>query len=154
MDADKDGAVTLEEFLGRRTPGFAQFDKNNDGVVDAAEFDAAAKESSDYWIKRYIKRLDADKDGKISKDEFARRAQERFAMRDLNEEAAWTSRTCPRACASASAAGGRVAQPKARTARMERMANPEAPQGRTGPLPRWIACCDRTDGGSHASTER
>ena len=86
MDADKDGAVTLEEFLGRRTPGFARFDKNNDGVVDAAEFDAAAKESSDYWIKRYIKRLDADKDGKISKDEFARARKERFAMRDLNED--------------------------------------------------------------------
>jgi len=86
MDADKDGAVTLDEFLTRRNPGFARFDKNNDGVVDAAEFEAAAKESGDYWIKRFIKRFDADKDGKISKDEFARARKERFAMRDLNDD--------------------------------------------------------------------
>lgn len=86
MDADKDGAVTLEEFLARRAPTFTRFDKNNDGAVDAAEFDAAAKESSDYWIKRFIKRFDADKDGKISQDEFARARKERFAMRDLNDD--------------------------------------------------------------------
>jgi Ca2+-binding EF-hand superfamily protein len=86
MDADKDGAVTLEEFLARRNRVFARFDKNNDGIVDAAEFEAATKESSDYWIKRFIKRFDADRDGKISKDEFARARRERFAMRDLNDD--------------------------------------------------------------------
>lgn len=84
MDANKDGAVTLEEFLARRNPGFARLDKNNDGSIDAAEFEAAARESGDYWTKRFMKRFDADKDGKITKDEFARARKERFAMWDLN----------------------------------------------------------------------
>jgi len=86
MDADKDGAITLEEFLGRRGPTFARFDKNNDGIIDAAEFQAGAKESADYWIKRFSRRFDADRDGKVSKEEFAKARRERFAMRDLNDD--------------------------------------------------------------------
>jgi Ca2+-binding EF-hand superfamily protein len=86
MDIDKDGAITLDEFLARREPTFARFDKNKDGVTDAAEFEAAAKESADYWSKRFMKRFDADKDGKVSKDEFARARKARFAMRDLDED--------------------------------------------------------------------
>ena len=86
MDADKDGAVTLEEFLARRDSSFARFDKNNDGFIEAAEFEAAAKESTDYWIKRFIKRFDADNDGKVSKEEFAKGRRERFAMRDLDDD--------------------------------------------------------------------
>ncbi|HZT47112.1 MAG TPA: EF-hand domain-containing protein [Hyphomicrobiaceae bacterium] len=86
MDADKDGTITLEEFLARRDPAFARFDKNKDGVIDRAEFDAAAKESTDYWTRRFLKRFDADKDGKVSKEEFARFARERFAWRDLDDD--------------------------------------------------------------------
>ena len=65
-------------------PDFARFDKNNDGVIDRAEFEAFAKESADYWVKRFIKRFDADRDGRISKEEFAKARRERFAMRDLD----------------------------------------------------------------------
>lgn len=86
MDADKDGAVTLDEFLAVRDAGFARFDKNKDGFIDAAEFEAAAKESTDYWVKRFIKRFDADNDGKVSKEEFAKARRERFAMRDLDDD--------------------------------------------------------------------
>lgn len=86
MDGDQDGAITLAEFLGRRDPAFARFDKNGDGAVDVAEFAAAAKESTDYWTRRFLKRFDADKDGKVSKEEFTRLARERFAMRDLDDD--------------------------------------------------------------------
>lgn len=85
-DADKDGTVTLEEFLARRGPAFARFDRNGDSAVDAAEFEAAAKESADYWTRRFIKNFDTDRDGKVSKDEFAQKAKLRFARRDLNAD--------------------------------------------------------------------
>ncbi len=84
VDANKDGVVTLDEFLVRRDPTFARFDKSSDGVIERAEFEAFAKESADYWVKRFIKRFDADRDGRISKDEFAKARRERFAMRDLD----------------------------------------------------------------------
>src|SRR5436190_11958782 len=82
LDSNKDGVVTLDEFLARRNPTFARIDKNNDGVIDRAEFEAAAKETANYWVKRFIKRFDADRDGRIGKDEFAKARRERFAMRD------------------------------------------------------------------------
>src|SRR5262245_34985961 len=84
MDVNKDGVITLDEFLARRDPTFAHLDKNKDGVVDRAEFEAAAKESADYWVKRFIRRFDADRDGRISKEEFTKARRERFAMRDLD----------------------------------------------------------------------
>jgi Ca2+-binding EF-hand superfamily protein len=84
IDADKDGVITLEEFLASRGPTFARFDKNGDGVIERTEFEAFAKESAEYWGKRFIKRFDADNDGRISKEEFAKARRERFAMRDLD----------------------------------------------------------------------
>ena len=33
VDANKDGVVTLEEFLAPRDPTFARFDKNGDGPL-------------------------------------------------------------------------------------------------------------------------
>ena len=42
MDANKDGVITLEEFLGRRDAGFARLDKNGDGFVDASDIAARA----------------------------------------------------------------------------------------------------------------
>ena len=88
MDANKDGVVTLEEFLGRRDAGFARLDKTGDGLVDASDLAAQAKENTDYRARRFLKMFDANKDGKVTKEEFEQRAKDRFAMRDLNSDGA------------------------------------------------------------------
>ena len=88
MDANKDGVVTLEEFLGRRDAGFARLDKTGDGFVDASDIAARSKENTDYRARRFLKMFDANKDGKVSKEEFEQRAKDRFAMRDLNSDGA------------------------------------------------------------------
>lgn len=85
LDVDKDGAVTVEEFLSRRETSFGRYDRNKDGVIDASDFDAVAKENADYWMKRFLKRFDADKDGRIGKEEFTKARKERLAMRDLDD---------------------------------------------------------------------
>lgn len=83
MDADKDGAVSLDEFLGRRGNGFARLDLNGDGVVDSTDMAARAKQNVDYRTRRFLKTFDADKDGKVTREEFTQRAKDRFATRNL-----------------------------------------------------------------------
>ena len=70
-DADKNGAVTREEFdaatAKRIEESFKQLDANGDGSVDAEEFKKGnARESA-------FDRLDANKDGKIDKGDKGRK---------------------------------------------------------------------------------
>lgn len=86
MDTNKDGTITLDEFLARPDGRFARMDKNGDGFIDASDIAAMAKERVDYRIKRFLKDFDTNRDGKVTKEEFSARAKERFAMRDLDSD--------------------------------------------------------------------
>ncbi len=85
-DVNKDGAITLDEALAAADRRFVHADRNKDGSVDKADFDALRKEMVDYSVKRFIHHYGADKDGKVTREQFAQKSQERFARMDLNSD--------------------------------------------------------------------
>jgi hypothetical protein len=60
MDKNKDGKVSLGEYVSAVSNGFERKDKNNDGVLDKTEFANA----------NLIRLGDKNKDGKLTKDEY------------------------------------------------------------------------------------
>lgn len=70
LDTDKDGDVTLAEFLKPSETRFAELDKDNAGFLDAAKLTAAIKVQSDEHVDAMMKRFDRDGDGKVSLAEF------------------------------------------------------------------------------------
>lgn len=85
-NANKDGVITLDEALAKGLERFMQLDRNKDGTVEQADFDAMRKEMVDYRIKRFIHRYGADKDGKVSREQFLKEAAERFALADFDND--------------------------------------------------------------------
>lgn len=85
-DANKDGVITWEEAQAEAGKRFAELDRNKDSVIDQADFDALRKENADYRVKRFIHHFGADKDGKITREQFDKVAKERFAMRDHDND--------------------------------------------------------------------
>jgi Ca2+-binding EF-hand superfamily protein len=74
LDTDKDGAVSKAEFEAKRNADFTAADTNKDGNVSAAELSAFHEkkmaERKAEREKRMYDRLDANKDGKVTKGEF------------------------------------------------------------------------------------
>lgn len=85
-DANKDGVITLDEVLAAAEKRFTLADRNKDGAIDQADFDALRKEMVDYRVKRFIHHFGADKDGKVTREQFSQKAAERFAQMDLNND--------------------------------------------------------------------
>ena len=85
-DANKDGIITLDEVLAAADARFQQLDRNKDGAIDKADFDALRKEMVEYRVKRFIHDFGADKDGKVTREQFNAKATERFAQMDLNND--------------------------------------------------------------------
>lgn len=86
VDTNKDGVITLDEAQAAADKRFVLADRNKDGIVDKSDFDALRKEMIDYRVKRFIHHFGADKDGKVTREQFAQKAQERFAQMDLNND--------------------------------------------------------------------
>jgi Ca2+-binding EF-hand superfamily protein len=80
----KDGAVTLDAAVAAATRMFDRFDRNKDGAIDKADVDAMRKDMTDYRVKRFIHANGADKDGKVSREQFFAKSAERFAEMDAN----------------------------------------------------------------------
>jgi Ca2+-binding EF-hand superfamily protein len=80
----KDGAITLEAALAAAGRQFDRFDRNKDGAIDKTDVDTMRKEMTDYRVKRFIHANGADKDGKVSREQFFAKSAERFAEHDRN----------------------------------------------------------------------
>ena len=81
-DANKDGVITRDEALAAAERRFAGLDRNKDGALDKADGDVLRKETADYRVQRFMHRYGADRDGKVTKDQFFAKAKERFARLD------------------------------------------------------------------------
>lgn len=71
LDADNDLAVTMEEYLKRRTARFQRADGNGDGALDEAELLKGALRGGGR-MGRMMKRLDQDADGRLTRAELER----------------------------------------------------------------------------------
>lgn len=83
-DADKDGAITLDEAVKAAGARFDRMDRNTDGTLDRADRDVLVKEMTDYRVKRILHRFGATADGKITRDQAFKIAGEMFARLDRN----------------------------------------------------------------------
>jgi Ca2+-binding EF-hand superfamily protein len=74
FDADRDLAVTVDEFLKRRVEAFTKRDKNGDGTLDPLELGQAPlgvrQQRQERRADQLLVRLDANADGKLTRSEF------------------------------------------------------------------------------------
>jgi Ca2+-binding EF-hand superfamily protein len=80
----KNGVITREDVLAAGDRQFDRLDRSKDGVIDKADLDALRKEMVDYRVKRFVHHFGADKDGRVTREQFQAKANERFARMDLN----------------------------------------------------------------------
>jgi Ca2+-binding EF-hand superfamily protein len=85
-DANRDGAVTLDEAVAFATARFAGLDRNRDGAVDGADREAFRKEMIDWRIKQFMHVHGAGTSGRVTREQFMARASERFARMDFDND--------------------------------------------------------------------
>ena len=95
-------SVTQEQFDADTRARFARLDANGDGMVEASEIEAElAQRAVRHRHKgerkggRLLRRFDADRDGKVTRDEFMQSVGRHFAEFDLNSDGRITDADLP-----------------------------------------------------------
>lgn len=93
---------TQEEYDARTRERFARLDRNGDGVIDAAEIEADFAQRMrrrsgmhEHMGQRVLRRFDADRDSKVTKEEFIAGIRNRFAQLDLDNDGKITDADLP-----------------------------------------------------------
>ncbi len=87
-DANHDGQITRAEYVAARAAKFDQLDRNHDGFLSEADFPRAAKGGGEHAdkLRAMLQKMDADHDGKVSRDEFANGGAALFDKVDANHD--------------------------------------------------------------------
>lgn len=85
-DTDHDGSVSRDEFIAWREKQFAHMDRNSDGVVDAADRADANQQPEGMKARgeKMREKLDANSDGKVTKEEFVNAGMPMFDKADTD----------------------------------------------------------------------
>lgn len=87
LDADDDGALSMEEFMQMGPAGMAEADSDGDGEISFAEMKAAWEARREKRMEAMFKRrFDVDGDGKVTVAELKDRQEKRFALLDANND--------------------------------------------------------------------
>lgn len=84
-DANKNGAVSRQEYMNARTARFGEIDRNKDGVISKADFPRAGQyPRATARVDAMIAEADTNKDGQVSKAELAKAPAPIFDRADSN----------------------------------------------------------------------
>jgi len=86
MDTNRDGRISLDEYVAAAGARYKSIDTQNKGGIDAADIASspAAVARIDHRAESFVKRLDTAGNGFVTKDEYLAAAQNRFARMDSN----------------------------------------------------------------------
>ena len=85
-DANKDGTITKDELRASQQNRFKAIDTNNDGVIGVEEVQQRMARRMEKRAKRMTRRFDANRDGKVTEEEFLAAADKRLYVMDLNDD--------------------------------------------------------------------
>jgi Ca2+-binding EF-hand superfamily protein len=87
-DANKDGVITREEYQQSRLEMFDKLDRNKDGVVDSEDAPKFRRRNAggNERMEALKAELDQNKDGRISREEFATTPMLAFEKADTNQD--------------------------------------------------------------------
>ena len=99
IDANKDGAVSLEEFETARRRDFDRRDANRDGFLSRDEFIHLRGADADMarLRERRFAQIDANRDGRISREEYLAHGRRQFAFLDRDRNGRITRAEFPTA---------------------------------------------------------